>query len=628
MNFLAYNYQNLPDELLEHIKSSSTFSDLMRNLGYRILVGLAKLIDGFYDAVNTILSLDLYTLVKTKFPDFFSAIPTVVWALFGLALVIGGLKLSKSRSKDESSKYIDGILTTALLIVAFPFLINAMSDLRTAGVNDVDNLSIGESSGTIGETILSSITIDVDSSKTNLTYLSETNKSPYYIDINYGLNNEGFWNQKLEKNGRTSVSNTEMTILTQYFGLTSSEALAWKETKLGSFFSSKDTSAKLTDDSFERIKNNLGENYYNRAKENCVYINDLFIEFASEIKTWKKTNSDTLVSDNISYDVWYLTTYEDIEDMTFYEKILAYVEALGDPEEFIYAYDFYFLDGMFLMVCTLIALIFAGLKTAKLMYDLIFNQVIAPLVIATDIKNEGRRKYILQNILSTYLVFIIILFIIKLYIVVVIYVITAEFSVAVEIFLILGGMAWVIDGPDSIVKIIGIDAGIKNGHQTLMGAASAAQLAGNVTSSAGSLAKRGVEATASVGARGLSSTINVGKTMANGAKDIGKGISKGAELGKSLGTSEGIGKVAGGIAGSVVGAGKIAGRTALETGKTLKTTAQALAHTASDKNSYDNQAFYDLKSNFKRKNKPTDKKEETKSNEQNLDEQKEADEPK
>lgn len=632
MNFLSYNYGNLPDELLEHVKASSTVSDFLRELGYSILVGLAKLIDLFYDAINTILSLDLYTLVKNKFPDFFNGIPEVVWALFGLAIMVCGIKLAKSRSKDESSKYIDGILTTALLIVAFPFLINAMSDLKTAGVNDVNNLPIGDSAGTIGETILSEIVIDVDASKEEVTYLSSSDKSPYSLNINKGLDNEGFWNREIDTGGGySSYALSDVTVLTNYFGLSSSDALEWKElSKFSNNFLSDKYKVKtaLTEERLKKIKNTRGEDFYNRAKENCEDMNDLFIEFSTEIKNWKKTLSNgDYDTQTASYTTWFLTTAEDIEDMTFQEKVLAYIAALGDPEQFIYAYDYYFLDGMFLMVSTLIALIFAGLKTGKIMYDLIFNQVIAPLVIATDIKNEGRRKYILQNILSTYLVFIIILFIIKLYLVVVLYVITAEFSIAVEIFLILGGMAWVIDGPDSIVKLIGIDAGVKSGEHTLMAATSTIQTASNVASNAITVAKRGTEAVASVGARGVSSAINIGGSVVDGIKGVGDEILDNNSNAKSIGKS-----VASGL-------GNIAKTTLSETGKNVKTTAKGLTHIASDKNDYDNQAFYDLKSHFTKKQKSSNETEEndeasepqsdsSPSDNSNSDEANEASEPK
>ena len=84
------DYSTLPAELWDHIKVANFLWDTLRSIGYMLLKGLAKLIDETYEAVNFVLSLDLYTLVKNEYPDVFAAIPAIVWSLFALMLVIVG----------------------------------------------------------------------------------------------------------------------------------------------------------------------------------------------------------------------------------------------------------------------------------------------------------------------------------------------------------------------------------------------------------------------------------------------------------------------------------------------------------------------------------------------------------
>lgn len=483
------DYTTLPRDLFEHLKVSNVFWDIFRDFGYSLLKGLAKLVDGVYDAVNTILSLDLYTLVKTKFPTFFNAVPSLVWVAFGLAIMIGGLKLASKRNKGESSKFIESMFSSALLIVAFPFLINALSDLRTAGIDDVNALKVGN--GSIGEEILSNLVIDIDNSKYKMTYISEnTNKSAYSIDINEELDNSGFWDKKVGTKPLSNQRVTDYVLLVEFFGC--SENVAKNFVQYGSYNTDRMidifAGAVLNElEAIERSKNNT-----NLADQihDCDTISELFYIFDYQIQNWKKYRpplSSDVIQD-VSLYTNYLFTEDDYEKLSWNEKIVETIKSLGSPEENLYAYDFFFLNALIILTTTLVALIFAGLKASKLLYDMIFNQIIGQLVIATDLNNEGRKKYIIQQIISTYLVFIVILFIIKLFLVVTLYITTTQFSIVVQLFIILGGMAFIIDGPDTIVKLLGIDAGVKNGGHAIYAVNSAARIGRGAVAAVGAVA--------------------------------------------------------------------------------------------------------------------------------------------
>lgn len=45
-----------------------------------------------------------------------------------------------------------------------------------------------------------------------------------------------------------------------------------------------------------------------------------------------------------------------------------------------------------MLVITAVCLIFAGLKLASLLYDIMFAQIVAPIVVATDMGGAGRLK--------------------------------------------------------------------------------------------------------------------------------------------------------------------------------------------------------------------------------------------
>lgn len=141
-------------------------------------------------------------------------------------------------------------------------------------------------------------------------------------------------------------------------------------------------------------------------------------------------------------------------------------------EEYIYAYKYDFVMGLLLVIVTIVALFFAGLRVVGLMFDLLFNQIIAPIAFATDLQGSGRTKKMIENIVSSYLVFIIILVLVKLYLVINLWAIS-NFTESKDIFLklmiLVGTAKGVIDGPDIIVKLLGVDAGVKSGAAAMLG---------------------------------------------------------------------------------------------------------------------------------------------------------------
>ena len=169
------------------------------------------------------------------------------------------------------------------------------------------------------------------------------------------------------------------------------------------------------------------------------------------------------------------------DDMSWTTGLGHRISTLGHVIEKAYRYDFKFLFGTLEMAIIAIALLFAGLKVASMLFDILFAQVIAPIVVASDMHGNGRGKMVVQNLINSYLVLIAIVLLFKIYILV-LFSIKSNPSLignnfAAELMVVLGGAKFVIDGPDILVKILGIDAGVKSGMGTLMGVRTAAHMA-------------------------------------------------------------------------------------------------------------------------------------------------------
>ena len=108
-------------------------------------------------------------------------------------------------------------------------------------------------------------------------------------------------------------------------------------------------------------------------------------------------------------------------------------------------------------------------KLARLSFELAFNYVLAILVAPADLHSGQKTKKIIQSILNTFLVIILIFVSIKLYMIGTAYLAETLDGFAYLIALIAFSVA-LIDGPNMVERLFGIDAGLKRGWGVALGA--------------------------------------------------------------------------------------------------------------------------------------------------------------
>lgn len=149
----------------------------------------------------------------------------------------------------------------------------------------------------------------------------------------------------------------------------------------------------------------------------------------------------------------------------------------GMGEDRLYAYRFDFINLLIILLITVFALVFVGIKVAGIMYDLAFQQIISPLVFATDLHNSGRSKKLVQTVVSSYIILILVLLLLKLYLSISTWCAAQDFNILVRIFILAGAAKGLIDGPDIIVRLLGMDAGVKGAAGGLASAYTLTQVA-------------------------------------------------------------------------------------------------------------------------------------------------------
>lgn len=246
-----------------------------------------------------------------------------------------------------------------------------------------------------------------------------------------------------------------------------------------------------------------------------------------------------------------LMTEEEYDDLN---KIAQWAEmsfASGSYEENLYYYHIDFLYTLFLLLAVCICLLFTAFKVGTTLFEIMFNQLITPFIIATDLHGSGRTKKAIQNFLLSIVILMIVILMLRVYIAVIWGVKASKYgdSFALMLVIIISGAKFVIDGPEILTKLFGIDTGTKSIAGALMTINQAVQMGGGAVSLAGKLGSGAVRAGggAAVGAfNGIKEGINNMTEMPSG------GSNKASRAADKI-FSGWSGVVAGGTAGAVGG---------------------------------------------------------------------------
>ncbi len=167
-----------------------------------------------------------------------------------------------------------------------------------------------------------------------------------------------------------------------------------------------------------------------------------------------------------------------------------------------YRWDINFFQIITTLLITALVLIFTMVKVVKLMIELAFGKVFIMGVVFADIGSGQKTKQILMHILSLYIAIISVGLTLELYILGTAWMqnrVTGFASVMINF----GAGLFVIDGPNLLEKIFGVDAGLSSGVRTLMGINSAMDILGKVgrgLDKVSDIAKDGLGAAATLGA--------------------------------------------------------------------------------------------------------------------------------
>ncbi|WP_270670927.1 pLS20_p028 family conjugation system transmembrane protein, partial [Paraclostridium bifermentans] len=151
-----------------------------------------------------------------------------------------------------------------------------------------------------------------------------------------------------------------------------------------------------------------------------------------------------------------------------------------------------------------LVLFFTCFKTAQLIQELGILKIILQGTALTDIETGQRNKKLIEKIKNTFIILYVIMFLLNIYILFMDFIASSNISKPTQLVMILASGILVIDGPNFIEEIFGIDAGLKSISRSIIAAAQGA---------------KGMKDLASAIGKGASA---VGKVSAGASKAIGK----------------------------------------------------------------------------------------------------------
>ncbi|WP_107942661.1 pLS20_p028 family conjugation system transmembrane protein [Metasolibacillus fluoroglycofenilyticus] len=149
------------------------------------------------------------------------------------------------------------------------------------------------------------------------------------------------------------------------------------------------------------------------------------------------------------------------------------------------------------LLVTSFALAVTAIKIGRSIFDLAFHQIFGVFIAASDLTGGQRTKKVLVEIVNTFVVMVVMIALLQLFILFANWANSWRYEIGTwgVIILLIAGAWALIDAPDIVQRQLGIDAGLRNGWQAMMGAYAASKVASGGAKALGNAAKKTASAT-------------------------------------------------------------------------------------------------------------------------------------
>lgn len=380
-------------------------TDLFRLIGSGLVAFLTYINDFAESLVDKFLTLnDFYASGPMK--DFMDDARPMVWAIFGLAVLILGFQIMFNKVQKRNEVIMNIILTLSFIIVLPDMMVN-LGEITNKGIQ-----VIKPSTESLSTNMVKSNVLDMK----------------YYGDKDFQFSQSKTGTTDVPprprmKNGDSDVGTDDF----KYANQLSLKTIPYI-------------------DYTEQIDQK-------RAKE-----------FSSE--TAQKLFTNKLLVDGNDFSITELSNNS--------------VPMTNIGEESYYRWHVNWFSLILSLVVVTLALVISLIKIGRLIFDLAFHQVFGMFVAVTDLTGGQRTKKMLAEIINTFAVLFVMVLLLKLFILYSAWVTDLKSSLGTigVLFLLIAGAWALIDAPDVVQRVLGIDAGLRSGYAAMMGTYAAAKTGG------------------------------------------------------------------------------------------------------------------------------------------------------
>jgi hypothetical protein len=197
-------------------------------------------------------------------------------------------------------------------------------------------------------------------------------------------------------------------------------------------------------------------------------------------------------------DVWKNKVKPEKNGQGYLEKTKKEKYGIEFTSTMYYRYKIDFFSIYVTLIISALALVLCGIKIARLLYELAINQSIAFFTAFTDLESGQRLKKCIEMIVGTFVILFSCFFLLQIYVIGSQYC-NEHFDNIFARLIGLGALAWaVIDGPNLVERIVGIDAGINSAFRTLTGTYAASKTISAISKGFGGFVKNTASKTGTI----------------------------------------------------------------------------------------------------------------------------------
>ncbi|WP_449355680.1 pLS20_p028 family conjugation system transmembrane protein [Virgibacillus natechei] len=443
------------------VSSGWLYDDLIRNIGWGIIQVLVWVNDWIEGVATTVVTIGgVYD--NPAMQDFVETLQPYVFGLFVATLIVVGFQFMLNKI-EKRNEVLMNVLIAVSVIVILPTLMDMMDDMLNEGVSALDD------PGTLSDNVLKRNIADV----------------MYYVDSDFNY-----------ANGRNEETIAGNENLLPHPPHPNTKDIGTTDYTYGNQLENPE-SIEVN----EKLDVQKDEGWFSWTTE--PWVQELE-EKANDGGRGYDFLTQRLISTGDGG-----TRIVDLNENT--------VPATNLGQQSYYRYHVNWGITIATLAVTAFALVITTIKIGRAMFDLAFHQLFAMFTAATDLTGGQRLKKILVEIASTFAVIFVMMVLLRMFIIYAQWTNDMEQQIGIigTILLLIAGAWALIDAPDIVQRLLGIDAGLRSGWQAMMGGYAAGRMigaGGKMTAQAGGQA---LKTGGKIGGGAVAGGVGMTKAMKN-----------------------------------------------------------------------------------------------------------------